>query len=131
MRAIGPGNLPIPFGHVRGDLGACVLAAASSPDPNINLFAVGQYLSWTEYLRTWCASQGVPYGGYDEASYDEFCELLPGGLGHEFAHNVLFSHEFGYDGSEPGVKRPEDVSLGCLKGDEMKNVLTTVFLVWD
>lgn len=108
MTGIGPGDKGIPFGHVRKDFGPCVRAVAES-EPNVNLFAVGEYVSWSDYLRIFCETQGFKYGGYDELSYDKFCELLPGGLGHEFAHNVLFAHEFGYEGIDPAVVRPEKV----------------------
>ncbi|KAI1609535.1 NmrA-like family protein [Exophiala viscosa] len=110
MKSIGPGNKRIPFGFVRKDFGPCVKAAAEA-EPNLNLFAIGQYLTWEEYLQTWCKSQGVPYGGYDELSYDGLCEVLPGGLGHEFAQNVLFAWEFGYDGSDPSVVLPDKFGL--------------------
>ncbi|KAJ5910489.1 NmrA-like family protein [Penicillium tannophilum] len=110
MTGIGAGNRGIPFGHVRKDLGPCVKAIAES-EPNVNLFAIGDYVSWTEYLRTFCESQGLKYGGYDEVSYDTFCKLLPGGLGHEFGHNVLFALDFGYEGSDPAVVRPEKFGL--------------------
>ncbi|KPM35713.1 hypothetical protein AK830_g10860 [Neonectria ditissima] len=110
MTGIGPGDKGIPFGHVRKDLGPCVKAIAES-EPNVNLFAVGEYLPWTDYLKIFCETQGLKYGGYDERSYDEFCELLPGGLGHEFGHNVLFSFEFGYEGSDPAVVKPQKFGL--------------------
>lgn len=110
MKGIGPGDRGIPFGDVRHDFGLCVRAVTEAAEANVNLFAVGQYISWTEYLETFCKTQNLQYGGYDELSYDEFCELLPGGLGHEFSHNVLFAHEFGYEGTDPAVVRPDKVS---------------------
>ncbi|KAI2694777.1 hypothetical protein CBS147372_9616 [Penicillium roqueforti] len=110
MAGIGPGDKGIPFGHVRKDLGPCVKAIAESK-PNVNLFALGEYVSWSEYLRTFCETQGLQYSGYNELSYERFCELLPGGLGHEFAHNVLFAFEFGYEGVDPAVIRPENLGL--------------------
>lgn len=110
MKGIGPGDKGIPFGYVRRDFGPCVMAAAEA-EPGVNLFALGEYLSWTEYLKTWCDSQNLLYGGYDEVSYNEFCTLLPGGLGHEFSHNVLFAWEFGYDGSDPSVVLPAKVGI--------------------
>ena len=109
MKSVGPGNKGIPFGYVRNDFGRCVKAAAEA-EANVNLFALGEYLTWTEYLKIWCDSQNVPYGGYDEVGYEEFCTLLPGGLGHEFSQNVLFAWEFGYDGSDPSATLPKDVS---------------------
>ncbi|CAL5866139.1 uncharacterized protein PFLUO_LOCUS346 [Penicillium psychrofluorescens] len=110
MAGVGPGDKGIPFGHVRKDLGPCVKSVAEA-EPNVNLFAVGQYVSWSDYLRIFCETQSLEYGGYDELSYDRFCELLPGGLGHEFAHNVLFALEFGYEGIDPAVIRPEELGL--------------------
>lgn len=109
MTVPGPANQPVPFGYVAVDFGKCVLALVDMP-PNTNFFAIGDAVSWHEYLRTFCSSQGLPYGGIDEASYEEFCELLPGGLGHEFAQNVLFSHEFGYEG-RGDIVRPKEVQV--------------------
>ncbi|GFP55869.1 NmrA-like family domain-containing protein 1 [Trichoderma asperellum] len=106
MIAPGPGHKPIPFGNVRTDLGPCVKALVEEAPPNTNLFAVGDYLSWTDYLRIVCETQGLKYGGFDELSYDEINELIPGGLGHEFGLNVLFAFEFGYEGNEPGIVGP-------------------------
>lgn len=107
-----PRNKGIPFGHVRKDFGPCVKTVAES-EPNTNLFAVGEYLSWSDYFQIFCESQGFISGGYEELSYDKFCKLLPGDLGHEFAHNVLFSHEFRYEDSNPTVVRPEKVIIFC------------------
>ncbi|KAH6867392.1 NmrA-like family protein [Thelonectria olida] len=109
MNGIGPGDKGIPFGDVSQDVGPCVKAVAEA-EPNANLFAVGEYLSWSDYLRIFCETQGLKYGGYDEFSHEKFCELLPGGLGHEFSHNVLFAHEFGYEGTDPEVVRPNKAS---------------------
>lgn len=94
---------------MRKDFGYLVKAAIDG-EPDLNIFAVGEELSWNQYLKTWCESQNVPFGGYDEVAYDDFTVLLPGGLGHEFGQNVLFAIEFGYDGSDPSVTRPDSVS---------------------
>ncbi|CAM1503494.1 Fc.00g010850.m01.CDS01 [Cosmosporella sp. VM-42] len=110
MQGIGPGDKGIPFGHVRRDFGTCVKAAAEA-EPNVNLFAVGDYVSWTEYLKIFCETQGLKYGGYDELSYDTFCELLPGGLGHEFGQNVLFAFDYGYEGTDPAVVKPDKFGI--------------------
>jgi hypothetical protein len=52
----------------------------------------------------------VKYGGYDPMTYDEVNALLPGGLGHEFGLNVLFAFDHGYEGNEPGIVGPGQVS---------------------
>ncbi|KAL2840182.1 hypothetical protein BJY01DRAFT_250096 [Aspergillus pseudoustus] len=75
------------------------------------MLAVGEMLSWDVYIETWCKSQGVNVGQYREHTIEEYEELLPGGLGREFGENVLFAQEFGYDGSEAGVKRPEEFGV--------------------
>ncbi|KAK2018635.1 NmrA-like family protein [Colletotrichum eremochloae] len=110
MSGIGPGDKGIPFGHVQKDFGPCVKAVAEG-EPNMNLFAVGEYVSWTEYLRVFCETQGLEYGGYDELSYDQLCDLLPGGLGHEFGSNVLFAFEFGYAGTDPALVTPDKLGI--------------------
>ncbi|EOO02418.1 putative -like family protein [Phaeoacremonium minimum UCRPA7] len=106
IQGVGPADAPIPFGDVRKDFGYLVKAAVEG-EPDLNIFAVGEELSWNQYLKTWCESQNVPFGGYDEVAYDDFTVILPGGLGHEFGQNVLFAIEFGYDGSDPSVTRPD------------------------
>jgi hypothetical protein len=108
MSGIGSGDKGIPFGHVRKDFGPCVKAVAEAT-PNMNFFAVGEYVSLTDYLRTFCETQGLKYGGYDELSYDQLCDLMPGGLGHEFGLNVLFAFEFGYAGTDPALITPDKV----------------------
>ncbi|KAL7930894.1 hypothetical protein V8C35DRAFT_329894 [Trichoderma chlorosporum] len=107
-RMMGPGvsYKPIPFGDVRTDLGPCVKALVEQAPPNTNLFAVGEYVSWENYLRIFCETQGLEYGGVDELSYDDITKLMPGGLGHEFGLNVLFAFDFGYEGTEPGIVGP-------------------------
>ncbi|KAK4071234.1 uncharacterized protein Triagg1_6265 [Trichoderma aggressivum f. europaeum] len=106
MKVPGVAHKPIPLGNVGTDLGPNVKALVEQAPPNTNLFAVGEYLSWNDYLRIFCETQGVPYGGIDELSYDEINELIPGGLGHEFGCNVLFAFEFGYEGREAGIVGP-------------------------
>ena len=52
--------MPLPFGDVRKDFGQCVRAAVDA-DPDLNLFALGEMLTWNQYyLKTWCESQKVP-----------------------------------------------------------------------
>jgi hypothetical protein len=92
------------------DFGACARAVFDAA-PGTNLLAVGEMMSWDTYIETWCASQGVPVGKYREHTTKEYEEFLPGGLGREFGENVLFAQEFGYDGCEEGVVRPEEVGF--------------------
>ncbi|KAL3452229.1 putative NAD dependent epimerase/dehydratase [Aspergillus insuetus] len=110
MSPIGHLNIPIPFGDVAGDFGRCARAVFGAP-PGTNLLAVGEMMSWETYIETWCGSQGVPVGKYREYTIKEYEKFLPGGLGREFGENVLFAQEFGYDGREEGVVRPEQFGI--------------------
>ncbi|KAL2826720.1 putative NAD dependent epimerase/dehydratase [Aspergillus cavernicola] len=110
IHGVGPSNIPIPFGNVQQDFGRCVKAVADA-QPGLNFLAVGEMLSWVTYLATWCESQGVQVGGYEEHTIESFMELLPGGLGREFGENVLFAQQFGYDGRDPTVVRPEQFGI--------------------
>jgi hypothetical protein len=70
IQGVGPSNVPIPFDHVRKDLDFCVQAAANA-EPDLNLFAAGDMLSWNQYIETWSRSQSVSNGGYEEFSREE------------------------------------------------------------
>ena len=97
------------MGDVQNDFGKCVKAVVEAK-PGLNLLAVGEMLSWDTIIKTWCKSQGVPSGGYEEHTIDSFVELHPGELSREFGENVLFAQQFGYDGSDPTVVKASDVS---------------------
>lgn len=97
------------MGDVQNDFGKCVKAVVEAK-PGLNLLAVGEMLSWETILQTWCETQGVPAGGYEAHAIESFVELLPGELSREFGENVLFAQQFGYDGSDPTVKRSFEVS---------------------
>lgn len=112
--------MPISFGHVAKDFGPCVQAVANAK-PDTNLFAVGDEISWNQYLNTWCESQGVSKGEYEEHSLDWWMEKLPG-LGREFGENVLFSMEFGYNGKDPTVIRPSQVCLSMPNTEDWTNL---------
>lgn len=109
IRGPGPANVPIPMGDVQNDFGKCVKAIIEAK-PGLNLLAVGEMLSWEVILETWCKSQGVPSGGYEEHTIESFVQLLPGELSREFGENSLFAQQFGYDGSDPAVVRSSEVS---------------------
>jgi hypothetical protein len=97
------------MGDVQNDFGKCVKAIIEVK-PGLNLLAVGEMLSWEVILETWCKSQGVPSGGYEEHTIESFVQFLPGELSREFGDNSLFAQQFGYDGSDPAVVRSSEAS---------------------
>lgn len=97
------------MGDVQNDFGQCVKAVVDAK-PGLNMLAVGEMLTWNTIIETWCKSQGVQSGGYEEHTIESFMQLLPGELIREFGENVLFAQQYGYDGSDPTVVRSSDVS---------------------
>ena len=110
IKGIGSPDTPVPFGDVQGDFGRCFKAVVDSKH-GTNFLALGEMLSWNRYLDIWCRSQKVPRGKVETKTLQEYEEILPGGLGREFGENVLFGQQFGYDGGDPTVIRPSDVSF--------------------
>jgi hypothetical protein len=130
IKGIGSLDTPVPFGDVRGDFGRSFKAVVDSK-PGINFLAVGEMLSWNQYLDIWCRSQNVPRGKVEPKTLQEYEEILPGGLGREFGENVLFGQQFGYDGGDPTVIRPSDVSQVSLNSAKCSVlVLTLACAAW-
>ena len=62
-------------------------------------------------MALWGAINHVPTA-YAECSIEEFTKQLPAGIGEECAEAAAYTAEFGWDGGEPGILRPKDVSTG-------------------
>jgi len=55
---------------------------------------------------------GLKYGGLNETTLEQFEKFIPvPGLGKEIGEMMLFEAEFGYNGGDPSVVLPGDVSL--------------------
>ena len=67
-------------------------------------------ISWKDYIKLWCEIQGVPNGGYQEITVEDYDKAMPGGLGREVGEMYAYAGEFGYDGSDPSIIHPKDVS---------------------
>ena len=67
--------------------------------------------SFKEYIQTFCDVQKVKNGGCDELTVDDMDKMMPGGVGQELGEMFVYAVEFGYDGSDPSVITPKDVSL--------------------
>jgi hypothetical protein len=110
LSMVGSGTKPIPHFNTVRDCGYVVRAALQT-SPGKNILGVGSMLSWTEYLRVWCEVNKVPFGGFDPIPLEVFEKVIPvPGLGKEIGEMLAYIDEFGYDGSDPTVVHPEDVS---------------------
>ena len=50
-------------------------------------------------------------GGCQELTVDDMDKMMPGGMGEELGEMFAYAAEFGYDGGDPSVITPKDVSL--------------------
>jgi hypothetical protein len=92
------------------DLGHIVHAALQVP-PGKNILGASFSMSWTQQFKSWCEMQGLKYGGLHEITLEQFEKFIPvPGLGKEIGEMMLFEAEFGYDGGDPSVVLPGDVS---------------------
>jgi hypothetical protein len=48
---------------------------------------------------------------FNQLSAEEFHKTLPATVSKEIQESLAFNEEFGWDGGEPGVLRPSDVSI--------------------
>ena len=58
----GDGVIPLAMTSAAHDTGPCVRALVDYK-PGVILNANSDYLSWQDYLKTWCDVTGQPYGG--------------------------------------------------------------------
>lgn len=108
---VGKGDTLVPQVYTQRDTGNFVKALLQVP-PGKNLLGAGAHHSWKETMKIWCDCQKVPYGGYKEANTDDFVKTFPMGpdIGLEFAEMLLLMDDPGYDGGDPSVILPKDVS---------------------
>ena len=113
----GTGTQERPQPNVPQDLGRIVHAALQVA-PGKNILAASFCMSWTEQFASWCALNGLKHGGLHEITLKQFEKFIPiPGLGREIGDMMLFARDFGYDGGDPSVVLPGDVS-SALAGNE-------------
>lgn len=62
-------------------------------------------------LELWCEANQVPFGGFIPVPVDVFARFIPvPGLGMEIGEMMAFMDEYGYDGGDPSVVHPGNVS---------------------
>lgn len=78
-------------------------------------------------MQLWAKTLGLKGGSYRQVGVDHFDKEAPGGLGREAAEGWAYQGEFGYDGGDPDVVHPKDVSFlifsSCLMGVGFSRVL--------
>lgn len=111
LRVPGSGDVPIPL-VVPSDAGYFVKALTQVPAGK-NLIAYGDRMTWAEYVQLWSRITGVPatFEKTTVAEHAELSKLSPEGYGEEIAEMYGYAQDFGYDGSDPTVITPDQVSI--------------------
>ena len=101
----------MPMIDTRRDTGHFVRALVQVP-PGKNLLAYGTMISWSAYMALWAKTLGLPGGSYRQLTIEEIIKLAGDpDLGREVAEGWLYQGEFWYDGGDPSIVHPKDVSL--------------------
>ena len=103
-------DAPTPMIDTRKDTGHFVRALIQLP-PGKNLLAYGSMISWKDYMTLWAKTLKLPGGHYKQLTIAEMEQIAPGGLGREVGEGWMAQGEFGYDGGDPTVIHPGDVSI--------------------
>jgi hypothetical protein len=107
LRPVGP-NVQFPFVDTHRDTGSFVNALVDLPTGK-DLLGVSQTLTWPEWMALWGNILGVK-AGFKQVSADDFFQGVPEPLKKELSGTYEYVEEFGYDGGDSEVLKPEEVS---------------------
>lgn len=79
-------------------------------EPGKNLLGYGSLISWNEYAALWGKIHGVTCR-FEHLDRNVVESAIPGGIGEELADMFEYIGDFGYDGGDPSVVHPKDVSV--------------------
>lgn len=112
ISTIGSGEKPIPLVDVNKDIGYFVRALVQTA-PGKTLLGAGSFMNWRDYTKLWAKSQGV-HCTYRQGTMADMEAAMPGGFPPGFApaasDAMAYLDEFGYDGGDPNIIRPDEVS---------------------
>ena len=103
------GEAKIPMVVTNADTGAFVRALVESP-PGINLLGYGSLLGWSEYTELWASILGVK-ASFKEVPREQYLSNMLPELAQEIGEGYAYHAEFGWDGGDPSVVHPKDVSF--------------------
>jgi hypothetical protein len=78
-------------------------------EPGKNLLGYGSFIGWAEFASLWGKVHGVTCR-FERVDRKVLEDAIPGPLGVELADMLEYIGEFGYDGRDPSVIHPKDVS---------------------
>lgn len=123
------GDVKAPFVDPRADVGHFVKMLVGV-EAGKNLLGVASWVSWKEWMELFGERVGVKEVKYEEMSVAEMAEMIPGGFGKELADMYQYIDRFGYDGGDPGVVTPEQVSILVAKSCPRRCCRANQSLAW-
>ena len=81
--------------------------------PGKNLLGFGSMMSWNEWVLVWARIHGVECR-FERLDRKIVENAIPGGIGKEVADMYGYISDFGYDGGDPSIVHPRDVSCAAL-----------------
>lgn len=112
---VSDGREKLPFIWISRDTGTLVKKLMEDVPPGARLLGVSKMASYREYLSTWARVVGKSLAGdqgIKQISPKEYAERVRGDKDHKehMLETWAFAHEFGYDGGDPEMLYPKDVS---------------------
>lgn len=112
---VSDGREKLPFIWISRDTGTLVKKLVEDVPPGARLLGVSKMASYREYLSTWARVVGKNLAGdqgIKQISPKEYAERVRGDKDHKehMLETWAFAHEFGYDGGDPEMLYPKDVS---------------------
>lgn len=112
---VSDGREKLPFIWISRDTGTLVNKLVEDVPPGARLLGVSMMASYREYLSTWARVVGKELAGdqgIKQISPKEWAERVRGDKDHKehMLETWAFAHEFGYDGGDPEMLYPKDVS---------------------
>lgn len=111
LRTSAKSDVIVPWVDTCSDTGKFVRALVRAP-PGKTLLGVSQLITYGEYAKIWGEVNGVPTR-FKNVSGEEYGKMLPETIREELLESIAYVEDFGWDGGEPGVLRPWDVSVFC------------------
>lgn len=112
---VSDGREKLPLIWTRRDTGPLVKKLVEDVQPGARLLGVSKMASYREYLSTWARLVGKKLGGdqgIKQISPEEYAHRMKGDEVHKehILETWAFAVEFGYDGGDPEMLYPKDVS---------------------
>lgn len=112
---VSDGREKLPFIWTRRDTGPLVKKLVEDVQPGARLLGVNENISYREYLSTWARVVDKKLAGdqgIKQIPPDEYAERIRGDSDHKehMLETWAFAHELGYDGGDPEMLCPKDVS---------------------